>query len=132
MAQIGFSEASRLSGRSRSTLYRAVKSGVLSATTDSKGNQVIDVAELARVYGPLRNETQDTVSTHESSDTHEAIDTAHRVKILEEQVKARDEQIKILKDQVDDLRKRLDKSDERVDVFITQKKLTWFGSLFRR
>lgn len=49
--QVPISEASRLTGKSRKTLYNAVKSGRLSVTQDETGTTQIDIAELVRVYG---------------------------------------------------------------------------------
>jgi len=60
---VNFSEAARLAGCSRQHLYKLAESGKLSVrqeliagrTGDKKGDyrQLIDVAELARVLGPL-------------------------------------------------------------------------------
>lgn len=50
MAQISISEASRLTGKNRSTLHRHIKSGKLSKFLDKDNNPVIDTSELARVY----------------------------------------------------------------------------------
>jgi len=45
------SEAAKQVGKSRGALYRAIREGRLSATQNSEGVQVIDVAELLRVFG---------------------------------------------------------------------------------
>lgn len=50
MAQISISEASRLTGKNRSTLHRHIKSGKLSKFLDKDNNPTIDTSELARVY----------------------------------------------------------------------------------
>lgn len=50
MAKISISEASRLTGKNRSTLHRHIKSGKLSKFLDEDGNPTIDTSELARVY----------------------------------------------------------------------------------
>jgi FtsZ-binding cell division protein ZapB len=47
------SEAAKLVGKDRKTLYRAIKSGTLSATTDATGTTIIDLSELIRVYGKI-------------------------------------------------------------------------------
>lgn len=54
MTQISVAEAAKLAGRDRKTLYRDIKSGRLSATVSATGDKQVDVAELSRVYGPLR------------------------------------------------------------------------------
>lgn len=50
MAKISISEASRLTGKNRSTLHRHIKSGKLSKFLDENNNPTIDTSELARVY----------------------------------------------------------------------------------
>lgn len=47
---IPLSEAARLAGVSRSALQKAITRGRLSASRDSSGAWVVDVAELTRVY----------------------------------------------------------------------------------
>lgn len=54
MAVVSVSEASRLSRRSRASLYRAFKSGELSKTELPDGSPGVDTSELMRVYGPLQ------------------------------------------------------------------------------
>jgi hypothetical protein len=53
MAQVGVTEAARLTGKGWPTIYRAIEAGTLSATQDAHGRATVDVAELERVYGPL-------------------------------------------------------------------------------
>ena len=49
MAKISISEASRLTGKNRSTLHRHIKSGKLSKIMDGD-TPVVDTSELVRVY----------------------------------------------------------------------------------
>ena len=49
-------EAGRLVGRSKSHIFRAIKSGVLSAERDDTGTYRIDRAELARVFSLAHQE----------------------------------------------------------------------------
>jgi hypothetical protein len=43
-------EAARATGRNKSTILRAIKAGVMSATRSANGDWAIDAAELGRVY----------------------------------------------------------------------------------
>lgn len=54
MAKHSITEASKLTGKARSTLHRHLKEGRLSKSQDADGQPVIDTAELVRVYGPLQ------------------------------------------------------------------------------
>ena len=49
---LNLSEAARDSGQSKSAIWRAVKSGRLSATRTYTGDYQIDPAELHRVFSP--------------------------------------------------------------------------------
>lgn len=53
---VNISEAARLAGVSRQTLYKKLGNGTVSATTDRHGDRVIDTSELLRVFGPLKAE----------------------------------------------------------------------------
>jgi len=50
MAILNMTEAAKRAGISRTTLWRKVKAGVLSATTSPDGSPGIDEAELTRVF----------------------------------------------------------------------------------
>jgi len=64
-ATVSISEASRLTGKGRQTLYRHIKNGKLSATKDGDGSRVIQVVELERVYGiSVSMEQQPPVPDH--------------------------------------------------------------------
>ena len=54
MTELSISAAARTAGVSRTTIQKAIKTGRLSATTNTAGNRVIDLSELLRVYGPLQ------------------------------------------------------------------------------
>lgn len=51
--QLTTKQAAQLTNRNRSTIYRACKSGRLSAAKDADGNFLIETSELERVFGTL-------------------------------------------------------------------------------
>ena len=59
-------QAAKAAGIGRSTLYRYLNEGKLSATQLPKGGRGIDTAELERVFGPLKqtDTTQDALPEH--------------------------------------------------------------------
>lgn len=71
MAKISISEAARLTGKSRTTLHRLIKSGDLSTCHGARNARLVDVSELIRVFGPLehRPSEQVTAQVPEHSDT---------------------------------------------------------------
>lgn len=50
MSEVNISEAARISGKDRKTLYRHMNLGVLTFKEKPSGGRVIDLAELMRVY----------------------------------------------------------------------------------
>lgn len=53
MALVSISEAARLTGKSRTTLHRLIKTGVLSTCNGERNTKLIDTSELLRVFGRL-------------------------------------------------------------------------------
>ena len=51
MAKVGAQRAAELTGKSKSTIQRAMNNGKLSYEKDSNNRRIIDVSELERVYG---------------------------------------------------------------------------------
>lgn len=62
MSQVTISEAAKLVGRDRKTLYKDIKAGRLSATLSATDVRQVDTAELIRVYGEL-GDTGDSRAT---------------------------------------------------------------------
>jgi hypothetical protein len=55
-------EAAKAVGLSRPAIFKAIKSGRLSATMNNAGHHQIDPAELFRVYKPVNTEVSQPVS----------------------------------------------------------------------
>ena len=54
MALVTITEASKITGKARKTLYAHLKQGKLSYRIQSDGAKQIDTSELIRVYGELK------------------------------------------------------------------------------
>ena len=52
---VTITEAARLAGVSRQTLYKKLGNGTLSASVDRHGDRAIDTSELLRVFGELKD-----------------------------------------------------------------------------
>lgn len=111
MAKISISEASRLIGKPRSTIHRHLSQGKLSREKDGLGHSVIDLSELERVYGPLRQAdmSETGASLHLATVGQDIVDRAALIEL--EAVKRENA---LLRDEREDLRRRLDtESEER-------------------
>lgn len=128
MAQITISEASRLTGKARSTLHRHIQQGKLSKEKDAQGNPVVDIAELERVYGPLshgnmkQTEAMRQPATPENDSQNNMLQL--ELKLVRERLAEKDETI-------EDLRRRLDQSEEerrRLTLMLTDQR----GGIWQR
>ena len=59
------SDAAKKAGISRSSIYRLIDEGKLSATTDHRGKKVVELTELLRVFGSIQDETGQNKSQEE-------------------------------------------------------------------
>ena len=64
MAKVGAQRAAELTGKSKSTVQRAMNSGKLSFELDANGRRVIDVSELERVFGLKGDAAKSTNNNH--------------------------------------------------------------------
>ena len=58
MTILSLTEAAKAANVARSTLYRAIRQGRLSAVSHPSGGRGVDTAELIRVFGPLQGATE--------------------------------------------------------------------------
>ena len=105
MAKVGPQRAAELTGRSKSTIQRAMNGGKLSFEVDANGRRLIDVSELDRAFG-----LESTTPTNAPSVEQELEKAASmlegerltmRIKMLEEQLLTAQDQVTDLKAQRD-------------------------------
>lgn len=114
MACHTLSESARLTGKSRRTIQRYVKSGKLSAKNDVNGNPSIDTSELIRVFGELSH-PEDTALSHPVTVTgYEDIANVISQAIIEANKPLYDK-ISALTSEIKHLTYRLDKPKEEPD-----------------
>lgn len=115
--------AAKATGKAKSTILRAVKSGIISASRSHDGSYEIEPSELHRVFPP--NSTQ----PHTSNDTkpHEEYDATLRLR-LEILASERDRERAQMQETIDDLRARLDRSEERITALLVppSKRSRWW------
>lgn len=103
MAKVGAQRAAVLTGKSKSTIQRAMNSGKITYELDQNKRRVIDVSELERVFGIKKQEEQAPAKAKEK-DMEAAIEKERmsmQIKMLEQQLTTANEQIEDLKDQRD-------------------------------
>jgi len=110
MTLVSISEASRLTGKARSTLHKYIKQGKLSTTTDSDNSKKIEISELLRVFGPLPGVASDTVTTvvKQQQTTQVNTDELHaRIQLLEQENLHLKDTNSLLEKNLDDVRQAM-------------------------
>lgn len=110
--QFSLSQAAKKTGKGKSSIHRAIKSGRLSAQRHQDGTYSIDAAELFRAFPPALSEPvseQGMEPHHEPSVTPSAAEEVLRVRV--EMLTAHLEREQ---ETVADLRRRLDRAEERI------------------
>src|SRR5688500_3528819 len=117
MAKVGAQRAADLTGRSKSTIQRAMNAGKLSFEVDRNGRRVIDVAELERAFGLLpQNGGAGAINT--VNDAGVEAELKRTADLLEmERMKMR---IKMLEEQVDSARELLEDTRSQRDQWQKQ------------
>lgn len=144
MAVVSISEASRLVGKTRQTLYNDRDSGKLSWTTLETGKPGIDTSELHRVYGQLKlnpvGQAVRNVNFDSETDTGGRLDSAGAVidptvhAVLETELKGAQQRIELLermlaleaaarRQQLESQRSELVAKDQIINVLQSQMKL---------
>lgn len=101
-------DAAKATGKSKTTLHRAIKSGKISATKADDGSYSIDPAELHRVFPPVTGVTPSVPL--QRNDTEQHSNTLETLRIqLEMQEKERERERALLQETIADLREDRDK-----------------------
>ncbi|MCD8563065.1 MAG: entry exclusion 1 domain-containing protein [Alphaproteobacteria bacterium] len=111
MAKVGPLRAAELTGKSKSTIQRAMTSGKLSYEVDNAGRRVIDVSELERVFGLGKTTVAPAAAEQELEKASQMIEVERmkmRIKMLEEQLYTANQTIDDLKSQRDKWQKQAD------------------------
>lgn len=99
---VSISEASRLTGKTRATIHRHINAGKLSKVINDAGGYGIDIAELIRVYGSIKDSDnkQDSNVKIEQHNTEAVNNLKARLAVLEAENN-------VLKDHVSSLKQAL-------------------------
>lgn len=98
--------AAKATGKSKPTISRAIKNGLISATRTPDGSgYLIDAAELHRVFPPLPSASNDTPPVIQNETPNETGGLQVEIRMLRERLEDKDRVI-------EDLRQRLDAEAE--------------------
>ena len=130
MSKLTITESIKVIPVSESTLRRDLKSGKVSFETDAKNRKQIDVSELTRVYGQLKQSNGTKPPASGSGEHAEPFNDnrqtppmngneTHQNPSLTENDNPKI--VALLENQLADLKAQLEKSDERETALITEK-----------
>jgi len=115
---LSLQQAADATGKEKSTISRAIKSGRMSGVKTDKGNYEIDPAELFRVFPPKAEPEENTGQKQHGAPGELASENRE----LKARVELLGEMVRKIESERDDLRRRLDKEAEERRA--TQTKLT--------
>jgi len=105
--------AAKATGKAKSTILRAIKSGIISASRTASGSYQIDPAELHRVFPPVSAQPATSNDTQPSEEQSASLRFQMEILTTERERERRQMQATI-----DDLRERLDRSEARVSALL--------------
>ena len=123
MAILSVTEAARLFGKSRTTLYKYNKSGVLSFVIGDDGKPAVDMSEMLRVFGSVHggavhNSQNEQYNTFKLDNEHGLL--AEKVAALQEVVRRQDELLRKADDREKWLQARLERSQQQIQALTHQ------------
>lgn len=132
MSKVSISEASRLTNKTRKTVYKYIQDGLLTVSMDTQGKKVIDISELIRVFGEIEMpEYTEVNNTEVSNNIHQV--TLESIQLIAEKdveiarlqslLAGKDELLNSKNDQIKTLEKSLHLLEDltnKIPVQVTQ------------
>ena len=132
MSKVSISEASRLTNKTRKTIYKYIQDGLLTVSMDTQGKKVIDISELIRVFGEIKMpEYTEVNNTEVSNNIHQV--TLESIQLIAEKdveiarlqslLAGKDELLNSKNDQIKTLEKSLHLLEDltnKIPVQVTQ------------
>ena len=118
MAKVSISEAARLTGKSRTTLHRLIKTGELSTCAGVRNSKMIDISELIRVFGDISVPVTEQYSEQASEQRVTVPDTANEQMInsLKQEVEHLRTLVSAQESHIDSLRQSLQLLEHKKDM----------------
>ena len=119
MSKLTITEAVKVIPVSESTLRRDLKSGKVSFDTDTKDRKQIDVSELTRVYGQLKQSNGTQPPASGTGEHAEPVNNTHQTSSMNGNDNPKI--VALLENQVADLKAQLAQASDRETALITEK-----------
>ena len=122
------SEAATATGKNKTTIQRAIKSGKISASKGDSGSYEIEPSELHRVFPPVAaqrdaqhpkiNDTQQSKFNSINSNLSRVLELEKELAVAQERAHGLEAQKDQMVDTINDLRKRLDSYENRITALL--------------
>lgn len=109
-------KAARATGKSKTTVLRAIQKGKISAGRDAHGQWSIEPVELHRVYPAVDNGTGARNTTNDNTELH------HKINLLEVQLEAERQKSRTASEIIEDLRRDRDKWRDQAATLLTDQR----------
>jgi chemotaxis protein histidine kinase CheA len=132
-------DAAKATGKNKTTIQRAIKSGKISGVKGASGAYEIDPAELHRVFPPATtqrdaqqaasNDMQRPTVALETNGLERIAELEKELAVAQSRSISLEEQRQQMSETIEDLRGRLDRSEERVTALLMappQKRRGWW------
>ncbi len=124
MAKVGAQRAAALTGKSKSTIQRAMNSGKLSFELDANKRRVIDVSELERVFGIKQEAMKEEKPAAKSVVKTGEIEAAVEKERMSMQIKMLEQQLYTANERIDDLQDQRDKWEKQASQILITSQYT--------
>lgn len=124
MPLLSLAEVAKRTGMARSSIYRLIDEGKISATLDPRGRKCIELTELLRVFGTVQNETEEEednkyrsnnsirtsrIPTETGQDNFSALiqeveKLRSELRIQSKDIEIKDRELTLMRDRVNDLK----------------------------
>jgi len=105
--------AAKATGKAKSTILRAIKKGIITASRTTSGSYQIDPAELHRAFPPAAAEPASSNDTQPREERAATLQLQMEI-LIRERERERDQ----MQATINDLRERLDRAEARVSALL--------------
>jgi len=132
MALVNLTEAAKLAGISRVTLYKKyIKPGILSVVSDDRNRPAVDTSEILRVFGKLYTDKQsDSVNNLQELTQNLTPETAHltaQIDALKIIIEHQEQELRAAREEISWLRQRVEAAEQKqLAAPNTNKKKWWW------
>ncbi|RYF34964.1 MAG: hypothetical protein EOO38_29170 [Cytophagaceae bacterium] len=122
VTKVSLNAAAKLAGVSKSTISKAIKSGLLSYSERTSAGYQIELSELSRVYPATVSNISEPVANQFSEPVANASDLAHANQLLMQRIEAAEERQRRTDATLDDIREDRDRWRQQATALLTDQR----------